>query len=149
MNHLSTALASISVTSILLVVATTACGKSDAEITIEATREAEATANAQATATVVADEAKAQDIITQFCDFVEKRFKTNDAMSSIDASRYLAALDWIAYNADSDSEIALIATALLTDSERVTDGEYASWQDAYQRSGNEYVGDCKTASWKR
>ena len=138
----------VSAVSIVIAATMIACSKSDAQIAIEATKEVEATAFAHITATASADEAQAQKMIVQLCDVIEKRFKTDRTLSSIETQRLMSAIEWVDYNADKGSEIALIAGAFADDLKRVMDGEFVSWADAFQQSGSKYVGDCKSASWK-
>ena len=137
-----------SVFSILLFTATVACGKSEAEIAIDATKEAKSMIVANITATAVADEEKARDMINDYCDFLLKRFNTDYALPSIDAATFRASVEWLVFNAHSDSEIRTIMDAFLTDLERIEDGHFWSWHEAYTQSGSYYVHDCHTASWK-
>ena len=139
----------ISVVSIVIAAKMIACSKSDGEIAIEATREAEATVDAEETATAVAHDETAQTMIDQLCDAMEQRFKTDRMLPSITAQRMRAVDNWLYANADPNSEIAMIADAFALDVENVADGRYFSWADAYQQSGSKYMGNCKTASWKR
>ncbi len=143
----------------MLSVAVTACSKSDVQIAIEATREAEQTAEAKEiatvetidallTATAEAEDAKARSLIEQYCEAIAKRFKTDRQMSTIEVTRMVTARDWIDLNADINSEIVNIVLAFELDLERVQNGSYVSWADAFQKSGAKYVGDCATASWK-
>ncbi len=132
----------------VLFVAAIGCGKSDAEIAIEATRDAEATFTVHITATAEADEARAQEMISQFCEVLEQRFKTENELPSIAGQRLQASIDWISYNADSNSRIALILGAVMTDLDRIEDGTHESWDEAYKRSGSQYVPGCRDASWK-
>ncbi len=134
--------------SLVLSVGVAACSKSEAEVAIEATKAVEATFSAHLTATVVADEEKAGEIIGRFCDVADRRFETNEALSSYEEAQFLSTLEWIDYNIEPDSEFALIVEALTKDSEKVMDGTYSSWHDAYIRSGSKYMSKCRIAAWK-
>ena len=136
------------VLAVVLVVVLVSCGKSDAEITIEATREAEATADAKTTATAEADAESAQKHVERFCAFVEARFETDREMPAKLTADFSAAVDWIDYNAEPDSEVVLLLDAFIIDVGRLEDGGYVSWYDAYQKSGKDYAPDCKSSSWK-
>ena len=150
----------ISVVSMMVATAMIGCSKSDVQIAIEATKEAEQTAEAKevatfeaidalTTATSEADDAYARSMIEQYCDAIEARFKTDRAMPAITMTRMFSAKEWILLNADINSEISDIVFAFEYDLERTQNGDYASWADAFQKSGSKYVADCKTASWKR
>ena len=139
----------ISAVSIVIAATMFACSKSDTQITIEATREAEQTAEAKETATAESEETKARSMIEQYCDAIEARFKTDRQMSTIEVTRMFSAKEWITINADLNSEIVNIVMAFDLDLDRVQNGDYVSWADAFQQSGSKYVGDCATASWKR
>ena len=88
-------------------------------------------------------------MINQLCDVMERRLKTDQSLSAIDVQHWQAAVDWFAYNADPNSEVAMVSGAFIRDVDRVSDGDFESWEDAYKQSGSQYVDDCKTASWKR
>lgn len=153
-------IAAVIVGSMLLSGVVMACSKSDVALRIEATRDAEQTAEAEevatseatdadGTATAEAEDAKARSLIAQYCDGIEARFKTENALPSITITRMVTARDWLDLNADANSEIADIVLAFEYDIDRTQNGGYVSWADAFQQSGSKYIGDCKEASWKR
>lgn len=115
----------------------------------EATAVAQAAVLTPAAATVEAEDAYARRIIGQLCEAMEKRFSTDRALPSIYIQQLKFADAWLLTNADPNSEINLIAEAFLLDSERVADGRYVSWHDAFQQSGSKYMGRCAEASWRR
>lgn len=125
------------------------CVKSDAEIAIDATRQAEATVKADETAAAISEDALARDMIVQVCDVIEERFRTDRELSSISVKRMQVADEWLYTNAEPESEIAVILDAFMLDVSRVHSGEYASWAHAFQVSGSKYVSDCAGASWRR
>ena len=127
--------------------------RTDAEIIIDATREAEASqkndAKATAEAEDEAEDAFAREIIEDYCEALKKRFKTDRQLPSIYARQLASGDNWLLDNAHPNSEITLIAEAFLLDTQRVMSGNYVSWASAFQLSGSKYIGDCATADWKR